>query len=170
MAIPAQFIDELNARCDIADVVGDYVSLNKKGSNLWGLCPFHGEKTPSFSVSPDKQIYYCFGCGKGGGVINFVMDIENLPFPDAVRMLAKRVGLEVPETRGGQDYRKKRERLLRLNKEAARFFHECLKLPAGRQGAAYLFGQRKLSNAVVTRFGLGMAPDLQIRSLMPCPD
>jgi len=100
LAIPAQFIDELTARCDIADVVADYVSLTPKGGSLWGLCPFHGERTPSFHVVPEKQIYHCFGCGKGGGVINFVMEIENLPFPDAVRLLAKRAGLEVPEERG----------------------------------------------------------------------
>lgn len=159
MAIPAQFIDELNARCDIADVVGDYVPLTRKGGNLWGLCPFHGEKTPSFAVSPEKQIYHCFGCGKGGGVINFVMEVENLPFPDAVRLLAKRVGLEVPEERGNADFRKKRERLLALNKEAARFFHAKLTQPVGAAGVDYLFGKRKLSKATVTRFGLGMAPD-----------
>lgn len=159
MAIPEQFLDELTARCDIADVVADYVPLTRKGNNLWGLCPFHGEKTPSFSVSPDKQIYHCFGCGKGGGVINFVMEIENLPFPDAVRLLAKRVGLEVPEERGNADFRKKRERLLALNKEAARFFHARLQAPEGRAGAEYLFGKRKLSRGTVTRFGLGMAPE-----------
>lgn len=159
MAIPEQFLDELTARCDIADVVADYVPLTRKGNNLWGLCPFHGEKTPSFSVSPDKQIYHCFGCGKGGGVINFVMEIENLPFPDAVRLLAKRVGLEVPEERGNADFRKKRERLLALNKEAARFFHAKLQAPEGRAGAEYLFGKRKLSRGTVTRFGLGMAPE-----------
>ena len=159
MAIPEQFLAELTARCDIADVVADYVPLTRKGNNLWGLCPFHGEKTPSFSVSPDKQIYHCFGCGKGGGVINFVMEIENLPFPDAVRLLAKRVGLEVPEERGNADFRKKRERLLALNKEAARFFHAKLQAPEGRAGAEYLFGKRKLSRGTVTRFGLGMAPE-----------
>ena len=159
MAIPEQFLDELTARCDIADVVADYVPLTRKGNNLWGLCPFHGEKTPSFSVSPDKQIYHCFGCGKGGGVINFVMEIENLPFPDAVRLLANRVGLEVPEERGNADFRKKRERLLALNKEAARFFHARLQAPEGRAGAEYLFGKRKLSRGTVTRFGLGMAPE-----------
>ena len=126
MAIPERFIEELSARCDLLDVVGDYTPLTKKGKDYWGLCPFHNEKTPSFSVSPDKQIYHCFGCGKGGGVINFVMEIENLPFPDAVRLLAKRVGLEVPEERGNADFRKKRERLLALNKEAARFFHAKL--------------------------------------------
>lgn len=159
MAIPAQFIDELTARCDIADVVGDYVPLNRKGGNLWGLCPFHGEKTPSFSVSPEKQIYHCFGCGKGGGVINFIMEIENLPFPDAVRLLARRVGLEVPEERGNADFRKKRERLLAINKEAARFYHAKLSAPEGEAGRAYLYGKRKLSKATITRFGLGCAPE-----------
>ena len=98
MAIPEQFIDELVARSDIADVVSSYVRLTPKGSNLWGLCPFHSEKTPSFSVSPDKQIYYCFGCHKGGGVISFLMEMENLSFHDAVRLLAQRAGVEVPET------------------------------------------------------------------------
>ena len=92
MAFPQSFMDELTARSDIVDVVGSYVQLTRKGSNLFGLCPFHSEKTGSFSVSPDKQIYYCFGCKKGGGVVNFIMDIENLPFPDAVRFLAKRAG------------------------------------------------------------------------------
>lgn len=159
MAIPAQFIDELAARCDIADVVADYVPLTRKGNNLWGLCPFHGEKTASFSVSPEKQIYHCFGCGKGGGVINFVMEIENLPFPDAVRLLAKRAGLEVPEERGNADYRKKRERLLALNKEAARFFHSKLSAPECAAGAEYLFEKRRLSRQTATRFGLGAAPD-----------
>lgn len=159
MAIPAQFLDELTARCDVADVVSDYVPLTRKGNNLWGLCPFHSEKTPSFSVSPDKQIYHCFGCGKGGGVINFVMEMENLPFPDAVRLLAKRVGLEVPEEQGRADFRKKRERMLSLNREAARFFYEQLQSPAGRSGNEYLFERRGLSKGIVTRFGLGVAPE-----------
>ena len=97
MAFPQSFLDELLARNDIVDVVGSYVQLTRKGSNLFGLCPFHSEKTGSFSVSPDKQIYHCFGCKKGGGVINFIMEEENLPFPDAVRFLAKRAGMEVPE-------------------------------------------------------------------------
>ena len=94
MPIPEQFIDELVARSEISDVVSSYVHLTRKGNNLWGLCPFHNEKTPSFSVSPDKQIYHCFGCGKGGGVISFIMEIENLPFPDAVRLLAQRAAVE----------------------------------------------------------------------------
>ena len=96
MAIPEQFIDELVARSDIADVVGSYVSLSPKGGSLWGCCPFHSEKTPSFHVVPDRQIFKCFGCGKGGGVITFIMEIENLPFVDAVRMLAQRAGMTMP--------------------------------------------------------------------------
>ena len=97
MAFDRQFLDELIARNDIVDVVSNYVSLTKKGANYFGLCPFHNEKTGSFSVSPDKQICYCFGCKKGGGVINFIMEEEHLSFPDAVRFLAKRVNMTVPE-------------------------------------------------------------------------
>ena len=159
MAIPEQFIDELVARSEITDVVSSYVPLTRKGNNLWGLCPFHNEKTPSFSVSPDKQIYHCFGCGKGGGVISFIMEMENLPFVDAVRLLAQRAGMEMPETGENEGYRKKRERLLALNREAARFFHACLMGEQGRAGAEYLFGKRALSKSTVTRFGLGMAPE-----------
>ena len=97
MPIPESFLDALTERCDIADVVSQYVQLTKKGGNLFGLCPFHNEKTPSFSVSPDKQIYHCFGCGKGGGVVNFIMEIENLSFPEAVRFLADQASMTVPE-------------------------------------------------------------------------
>ena len=159
MAIPAHFIDELVARCDIADVVADYVPLTRKGSSLWGCCPFHSERTPSFHVVPERQMYKCFGCGKGGGVINFIMEIEDLSYPDAVRFLAKRAGLEVPEDReGNAAFRRRRERLLELDREAARYFHACLRGPEGQAGAEYLFGKRKLSKAIVTRFGLGVAP------------
>lgn len=97
MAFSPAFLDELNARNPIEDVVGQYVALTKRGNNLFGLCPFHSEKTPSFSVAPDKGIYYCFGCHKGGGAVNFIMEIENLSYPDAIRFLAKRAGMEVPE-------------------------------------------------------------------------
>ena len=121
MPIPEQFIDELVARSEISEVVSSYVNLTRKGGNLWGLCPFHNEKTPSFSVSTDKQIYHCFGCGKGGGVISFIMEMENLPFPDAVRLLAQRAGMEVPETGRDGEGRKKRARSLESNKLAARF-------------------------------------------------
>ena len=101
MPIPERFLDELIARTDIVDLVSESVRLTKKGRNYWGLCPFHSEKTPSFSVSADKQIFKCFGCGKGGGAINFVMEMENLPFRDAVEVLAKRAGLEMPADTGG---------------------------------------------------------------------
>ena len=106
MAFPQSFLDELVSRCDIVDVVGSYVQLTRKGANLFGLCPFHSEKTGSFSVAPDKQIYYCFGCKKGGGVVNFIMEEENLTFPDAVRFLAKRAGMEVPEEEGDREERR----------------------------------------------------------------
>ncbi len=159
MRIPDSFLDELTARSDIVDVVSGYVSLNKKGGNYWGLCPFHSEKTPSFSVSPQKQIYKCFGCGKGGGVINFIMEMENLPFVDAVRLLAQRANLEVPESGERQGVREYRKRLLELNREAARYFHQALLQPEGQAGREYLFGKRQLSRATVTRFGLGMAPE-----------
>jgi len=158
MAFPAPFLDELTARNPIEDVVGGYVALTRRGANFFGLCPFHNEKTASFSVAPDKQVYYCFGCGKGGGVINFVMEEENLSYPDAVRFLAKRVGMEVPEDDAHrQDYRR-REQLYELCRDAARFFHETLQSPAGTAGRDYA-AQRGLSADCVTRFGLGFAPD-----------
>lgn len=158
MAIPSSFIDDLVARSDIVDVVSDYVKLTPKGGSYWGLCPFHGEKTPSFHVRADQQNYHCFGCGKGGGVISFVMEVENLPYLDALRLLAKRAGVEFPEQNMDQRSRRKRARLLELNKEAARFFHSQLHGPAGRQGLEYL-QRRGLSRGIMTRFGLGFAPD-----------
>lgn len=158
MAIPEQFIDELLSRSDIVDVVGNYVQLNKKGTNYWGLCPFHNEKTPSFSVSQEKQIYKCFGCGKGGGAISFVMELENLSFIDAVKALAGRAGLEVPETGVSQDESRKKARALEANKEAARFYHEYLKSEGGTRVREYV-EKRQLSPKTVTRFGLGAAPN-----------
>lgn len=158
MAIPSSFIDDLVARSDIVDVVSDYVKLTPKGGSYWGLCPFHGEKTPSFHVRADQQNYHCFGCGKGGGVISFVMEVENLPYLDALRLLAKRAGVEFPEQNMDQRSRRKRARLLELNKEAARFFHSQLHGPAERQGLEYL-QRRGLSRGIMTRFGLGFAPD-----------
>lgn len=157
MPIPEQFIDELVARSDIADVVSEYVSLTPKGANMWGLCPFHTEKTPSFSVNRDKQIYKCFGCGKGGGVINFVMEMEHLSYPDAIRHLAKRVGMEVPETGGSDEGRKKYRRALEANREAARFYYSTLGSPEGAAVRDYIV-QRRISPKFATRFGLGAAP------------
>ena len=158
MAFSPAFLDELNHRNPIEDVVGQYVALTRKGSNLFGLCPFHGEKTPSFSVNPEKGIYYCFGCHKGGSVVNFIMEIENLSYPDAVRFLAKRAGIEVPEDNLGQSQYKKKERLWALCKEAARFFNDQLKTPAAAEARAYV-AKRGLSASTVTRFGLGFAPN-----------
>ncbi|MDR1131622.1 MAG: DNA primase [Oscillospiraceae bacterium] len=158
MAFPESFIKELVERSDIAEVVSAYVRLNKRsGSNLFGLCPFHSEKTPSFSVSPDKQIYHCFGCGKGGSVVNFIMEIENLSYPDAVRFLARRAGIPVPEEERDVNF-SRRERMLSLNRDAARFFYGQLKTPGGAAARQYI-EKRGISPAMVTRFGLGCAPD-----------
>ena len=160
MAFPDRFLDELIARTDIVDLVSEYVHLTKKGNSYWGCCPFHSEKTPSFHVVPDRQIYKCFGCGKGGGAINFVMELENLPFKDAVAVLAKRVGMAVPDSGGGSSpgMRERRDKLLEINKQAARAFHRWLYAPEGAGGLAYL-QRRGLSKATLTNFGLGFAPD-----------
>lgn len=158
MAFPEAFLQELVEKNDIVDVVSGYVRLTKRsGANQFGLCPFHSEKTPSFSVSPDRQIYHCFGCGKGGGVINFIMEIENLSFPEAVEFLAKRVGMPIPEEENSAES-KKRRRMLDLNRDAARFFHTCLKSPEGRAAQAYM-NARQITPPTATRFGLGAAPD-----------
>jgi DNA primase len=152
------FIDELILRNPIEDVVGQYVNLRRSGSNMFGLCPFHGEKTASFSVAPDKGMYYCFGCHKGGGVINFQMEIEGLSYPDAVRALAKRVGMEVPEDEQYQSRYRHQERLWALHKEAARFFHSKLYAPEGRAALEYALG-RGMPKSTLTTFGIGYAPD-----------
>lgn len=159
MPIPESFLQEVSDRNDIADVVSGYVRLNKKsGANLFGLCPFHSEKTPSFSVSPDKQIYHCFGCGKGGGVYNFIMEIENLTFPEAVEFLAKRVGLQVPEENRDDPESRRREQLKKLNKDAGRFFYKQFLSDAGAPAQEYAL-RRGLTPATVKKFGLGYAPD-----------
>ena len=158
MPFPESFLQELTDRNEISEVVSGYVRLNKKsGANLFGLCPFHSEKTPSFSVSTDKQIYHCFGCGKGGGVINFIMEIENLSYPDAVRFLARRAGLPVPEEERDENY-SQRERMLSLNRDAARFFYEQLVAPSGKIAQDYV-NKREISSAMAKNFGLGFAPD-----------
>ncbi|MBR5471417.1 MAG: DNA primase [Oscillibacter sp.] len=158
MAFPQSFLDELIARSDIVDVVGSYVQLTRKGSNLFGLCPFHSEKTGSFSVAPDKQIYHCFGCKKGGGVINFIMEEENLSFPDAVRFLAKRAGMEVPEEEGDREASRRRQRLLDLNRDAARFYYQLLQQPEGRAVQDYL-DRRQIKKSTAVKFGMGASLD-----------
>jgi DNA primase len=158
MAFPENFIQELVDRSDIVDVVGSYVNLSKKsGANYFGLCPFHNERTPSFAVNPSGQFYHCFGCGKGGGVINFIMEVENLSYPDAVRLLAERAGMQVPEDNYDRDS-KKRARMLALNKDAARFFYEELGMPEGQKAVHYM-QERGISPQIAKRFGLGCAPD-----------
>lgn len=159
MAFPAAFLQELQEKNPIEDVVSQYVSLNRKGGRYWGLCPFHNEKTASFSVVPDMSMYYCFGCHKGGGVVNFVMEIEGMDYPDAIRYLAKRVGMEMPEDdpRQASTLRKK-ERLWKLCRDAALFYHRILKSSQGREGLQYLLG-RGLSQKTIVSFGLGFAPD-----------
>jgi len=158
MPFPQNFLDELIARSDIVDVVGSYVPLASKGGSYWGCCPFHSEKTPSFHVLQDKQMYYCFGCKRGGGVINFVMEEENLPFHDAVRFLAKRAGMEVPEEDGDRESGRRRQRLLDLNRDAARFYFQLLSQPEGRAVREYL-DRRKIQKATAINFGLGASPD-----------
>ncbi|MBR5020729.1 MAG: DNA primase, partial [Oscillospiraceae bacterium] len=158
MAFPPSFLDELVARNPIEDVVGQYVSLKRSGANMFGLCPFHGEKTASFSVAPDKGIYYCFGCHKGGGPVNFIMEIEGMSYPDAVRHLAKRSGLEVPEDEQYQSRYKEQERLWALHKEAARFFHAKLTSPEGANALQYALG-RGMPKSTIINFGIGYAPD-----------
>lgn len=158
MPFPPQFLDELAARNPIEEVVGQYVNLKRSGSNLMGLCPFHSEKSPSFSVSPDKGLFYCFGCHKGGSVIGFEMEIEGLSYGDAVRALAQRAGMDVPEDEENRELYQKQERLWALNKEAARFFVKELYGPFGREGLAYA-QKRGMSKGTLTRFGIGFAPN-----------
>ena len=158
MSFSESFLTELAERNDIVDVVSGYVRLGRKsGSNMFGLCPFHSEKTPSFSVSPDKQIYHCFGCGKGGGVINFIMEIENLSFPEAVEFLAKRAGMPMPEEENDRESRK-RSRMLSLNRDAARFFYSQLSTPQGAAARDYM-AKRRIGPATAKNFGVGFAPD-----------
>ncbi len=158
---PASWLDELRSRSDIVQIVSGYVALTKKGRNYWGLCPFHGEKTASFSVDGEHQLYYCFGCKAGGDVIHFIMDMERLSFPEAVEQLADRAHMTLPEMEKDEDYerrRTQRERLLNANREAARFYHETLFTPAGEAALAYL-RRRGLSDGVIRKFGLGASPD-----------
>ena len=158
MAFPESFLQELAEKNDIEDVVSGYVNLTKRsGQNRFGLCPFHSEKSPSFSVNSAKQIYHCFGCGKGGSVINFIMEIESLTFPEAVEFLARRAGMTVPEQERDPS-RPRRERLYALNRDAARFFHDQLSEPSAEVARAYI-AKRQISGASVRRFGLGFAPD-----------
>lgn len=159
MLYPQEVIEEVRARNDIVDVVSGYVRLQKKGANHFGLCPFHNEKSPSFSVSQGKQMYYCFGCGAGGNVITFLQQYENASFQEAVKMLADRAGIKLPEAEYTEAARAKenhRARLLAVNKEAAKYFYYQLRAPQGKQGLTYL-KNRQLSEETIHKFGLGFA-------------
>ncbi len=154
--IPREFIEELKARCDLEEVIGSYIQLKRAGANLSGCCPFHSEKTPSFTVFPDQH-FYCFGCGAGGDVITFIMRQENLDYAGAIEFLANRAGLTVPRDGERRDEGVKRARVLEMNKLAARYFRSMLFSEAGREAMAYLTG-RGLDGATIKHFGLGYAP------------
>ncbi len=157
MPLPELFLQELKARTDITDLVSSYVNLRRSGRNLVGLCPFHHEKTPSFNVYPDNGSFYCFGCGTGGDVITFVRKIENLDYIEAVRFLAQRAGLQIPEEQVDDSMSRLRTRVLEINREAARFFHRVLLSETGKPGLDYL-NRRGLSMATIRHFGLGFSP------------
>ena len=160
MYYPDNIRQEVIDRNDIVDVVSSYVKLKRTGANLMGLCPFHSEKTPSFSVSPSKQMFYCFGCGAGGNVITFVMKYENLDFPEALRLLADRAGVTLPERNmnpGERERSSRRQLLLEANKDAAIFYYKTLYSPAGRKGLDYLRVKRGLTDETIKHFGLGFS-------------
>ena len=158
MAFPPEFLRELEDRSRIEEIAGRYVNLKRRGKNLTGLCPFHSEKTPSFNIYPGNNSYYCFGCGKGGGVINFVMDAERLDFVEAVKWLAQRAGMALPEQSWDDSLSKLRMRILEVNREAGRFFYQTLASPEGRAGLDYFRG-RGLDPGTIKKFGLGYAPE-----------
>ena len=158
MYYPEEVIEEVRTRNDIVDIVSQYVNLKKKGANYFGLCPFHNEKSPSFSVSPSKQMYYCFGCGAGGNVISFVMEYENYTFVEAVKMLADRAGIALPEMEYSKEAKAQaslKNTLLEINRLAANFFYYQLKQPSGKIGYDYLKEKRRLSDDTIRHFGLG---------------
>ncbi|MDO4543856.1 MAG: DNA primase [Clostridia bacterium] len=161
MAFPTAWMDELLAKNEIVSVLSSYMELKPKGRKLWGLCPLHGEKTASFSISPDKQLFYCFGCHAGGTVIQFIMDIERLPFVEAVQFLANRVGMEMPREVNDDALRKQRayrERLYEAVKEAARYYCEQFIAPEGKVARDYA-ARRGLQKEIILRFGIGYAPN-----------
>lgn len=158
--IPPEIKEEIKYRCDIVDVISGYVNLKRAGSNYNGLCPFHSERTPSFTVFPSTKSFYCFGCGAGGDVVTFIMKRENLEYRAALELLANRAGITIPDEKNDSYDSKavKRERVLSMNREAAKFFHSCLYSPVGAAGLEY-FTKRGLTGATIKHFGLGFAPD-----------
>ncbi len=160
MLYSEEIIEEVRIRNDIVGVVSGYVHLERRGRHLMGLCPFHGEKTPSFSVDPTKQLFYCFGCQRGGNVFHFLMGIENLDFPEALRQLADRANIQLPESEdeGERERARLKKDIINLNREAARFFYASLAGPQGREAQQYLI-RRGLAEKTIRAFGLGFAPD-----------
>lgn len=158
MALPDSFLQELKMKIDISDIISSYVTLKKRGSTHVGLCPFHNEKTPSFTVYPETQSFYCFGCGAGGGAIEFVKKIENLDYIDAVKFLAQRAGMQMPDDGYDDSLGKKRKKILEINRATARFYHSYMMTPEGRIGLDYWLG-RGLSLKTINHFGLGFAPN-----------
>ena len=159
MYYPDEIIEEIRMKNDIVDVVSGYVKIQKKGSSYFGLCPFHNEKSASFSVSPSRQMYYCFGCGAGGNVFTFVMEYENYSFQEAIKYLAQKAGVSLPEAEYSEEMKKregKRSRLLEVNKEAAKYYFYQLRSDKGKEGYAYL-KKRQLSDETIKKFGLGFA-------------
>ena len=157
--IDRKIIEEIKDRCNIEDVVRTYVDLVRAGSNYKGLCPFHSEKTPSFTVFPSTQNFYCFGCGAGGDVITFIMRTEMMEYVDAIEFLGKKAGIEVTRDETTKRSGPSRSRIIEMNREAARYFHSMLYSDGGAAGLAYLREKRQLSDATIKRFGLGFAPD-----------
>ena len=158
MPFPDSFLQELKLRSDITEIASSYVNLKRHGRNMVGLCPFHGEKTPSFNIYTESGSFYCFGCGAGGDVITFIMKIENLDYVEAVKFLAQRAGMEMPENTYDDSLSKLRMRIYEANREAARFFHATLLSQRGQSGLSYLRG-RALSDRTIRHFGLGFADD-----------
>ena len=159
MYYPQEIIDQVIAANDIVSVIGEHVHMKRSGSGYMGLCPFHNEKSPSFSVSPGKQVYHCFGCGESGNVVTFVMKYENATFQEALKILANRAGIKLPEAQYSEESKKKneqRDRLFAINKDAATYYFRLLRSPRGRRGMDY-FRQRQLSDETLNRFGLGFA-------------
>ena len=161
MRYPRELIEEIRMQNDIVEIVSQYVPLKQKGSSYFGLCPFHHEKTPSFSVNSEKQFYYCFGCGAAGNVFGFLMEMENCDFPEAVKKLAERANIPLPKqnmTGQALAMEKLKERLFLMHKLAGRFFYDTLQSAQGEEARRYL-ERRKLQPAMCRKFGLGYAPE-----------
>jgi DNA primase len=154
-----ELLEEVRSRNDIVDIISQYVTLKRKGRNFFGLCPFHNEKSPSFSVSPDKQIFKCFGCGKGGNVFHFLMNAENISFVEAVQILAERANIQLPKNSGDEDEKQVqlKNEVYKVNEAAAMFYHETLYKPTSKVAQEYV-KKRKLGNNTLKAFLIGYAP------------